>query len=697
MALWDTAETELYEGKFNIGWPHITKARDILERIINQTDDSLTWARYCDIVFSMGYNLQVQNKMDSCFPYLMKSMQLTTDHFGPEHFINTMCLNKLSNYYEYIGDMKKEREALFKSFYIRRKILDSNDLFVAYAYMNMAGYYYNLGDLTKANMYNSRIEAIMQYHYEIYKQNKFDNSSKGILKYYSTFGWTPKTRNLFLLSIPRFYLATQFTLCEANLIAGNTDRAMFYYHNAQNYVANNPQVTVNISSRLSYMTAFKLVLENELAKGNIILDSLIILNAGDGKHKPNYLNLVGALDLKAVALEKMGKTSEVYNTMRRCYEIGKIDFEYNNQFYFSCHLEELSNKLGFYEESLRLVDTSLRKIMKKNVTASNLLDSIDWNDYTPADINDILNQLKIQFYCKYALAKRYYNKAELIYVQRLFETMQEGNLVLQRSNFSEKARLNQEAEAYPLYENAIKVSHDLFKLTKESTYLLNMLKWSEASKVTSLKKAIVKRSKERKPGGISRIDEIEELEHVLHNTEYRIIELKRNYKPSDSIQMSNLKNSLVYYNSELETAKDQNVDELPRMLRPAKSDYPLAEVQAYLKSQSAVLLDYFWGDSVVVINVVNHDSIHSTIIKKKQNLDTDLEKYLALIKDPKSHNETVIQRLSDTLFQVLLAPVQNFMMANHLIIIPDGVLNLIPFELLLKNHGDHMDIRYEYS
>ncbi|MBK8780034.1 MAG: hypothetical protein IPO25_22500 [Saprospiraceae bacterium] len=42
----------------------------IIEKLAAQTDDSLVWATYAEILFEVGYAYQMNDMYDSCYPYL---------------------------------------------------------------------------------------------------------------------------------------------------------------------------------------------------------------------------------------------------------------------------------------------------------------------------------------------------------------------------------------------------------------------------------------------------------------------------------------------------------------------------------------------------------------------------------------------------------------------------------------------------
>ncbi|MBL0110457.1 MAG: tetratricopeptide repeat protein [Saprospiraceae bacterium] len=237
-------------------------------------DDSTVWATYAEILFEVGYAYQGIDMYDSSYPYLQKSLDVCLEHFGEDYLLVTMCLNKLSFYYYYIGDLAKERENLFRSFRIRRKICDSMDIYLAYGYGNMGAYYYDIGDIAKANLFKHKAGEIISYQYQLYNSitNPMTNDTmEKVVHYFSRF---PKWKNAFLTNVPRAYVA----------VLQNT---------AQDYLRNS-----NLASYLSKLSEYK----NVISKDTVAKSSTKFLYYG---LQAEYFQKAGDINLSNLYLDSL--------------------------------------------------------------------------------------------------------------------------------------------------------------------------------------------------------------------------------------------------------------------------------------------------------------------------------------------------------------------------------------------------------
>ncbi|MBK9928285.1 MAG: hypothetical protein IPP04_00215 [Saprospiraceae bacterium] len=248
----------------------------IIEKLVAQTDDSAVWATYAEILFEVGYGFQGIDLYDSSYPYLQKSLDVCLEHFGEDYLLVTMCINKLSFYYNYIGDLAKERENLFRSFRIRRKICDSVDIYLAYGYGNMGAYYYNIGDVAKGKLFMQKADEIITNQYREYSliNNPLNNdTTQRVTHYFNRF---PKWKNAFLTNIPRAY---------ASVLHGA----------AMNYLRHN-----NVAAYLHKISEYRKVISKDtIAKFSTEIDYYGL--------QAEYYQKIGNVELSNTYLDSLGK------------------------------------------------------------------------------------------------------------------------------------------------------------------------------------------------------------------------------------------------------------------------------------------------------------------------------------------------------------------------------------------------------
>lgn len=115
---------------------------------------------------------------------------------------------------------------------------------------------------------------------------------------------------------------------------------------------------------------------------------------------------------------------------------------------------------------------------------------------------------------------------------------------------------------------------------------------------------------------------------------------------------------------------------------------------------SILCIEYFlWDDSVYAFLKSSKHTERLTLAELK-NVNQIATEYVGMLNNRLSHSQQ-IERLSEKLYRYLIAPfetrLQNY---KHLVIIPDGVLNFVPFETL-KNDSTYLietvSIRYAPS
>lgn len=133
----------------------------------------------------------------------------------------------------------------------------------------------------------------------------------------------------------------------------------------------------------------------------------------------------------------------------------------------------------------------------------------------------------------------------------------------------------------------------------------------------------------------------------------------------------------------------------------------IPELQKYLAREKAALLDYFLGDSTLVIFGVNEEQpfVHYQIAGT--GLKEQIDAFRKMNRSP-DIGPIAFSELAHSLYAQLLEPVSQYLTQPNLIIIPDGQLGYLPFHLLMADEkgANFRDmpylfrdyaIRYEYA
>jgi CHAT domain-containing protein/Tfp pilus assembly protein PilF len=152
---------------------------------------------------------------------------------------------------------------------------------------------------------------------------------------------------------------------------------------------------------------------------------------------------------------------------------------------------------------------------------------------------------------------------------------------------------------------------------------------------------------------------------------------------TDSIYL-NLSAKLFDLNEKHEALKRRLRREYPDYyrLRYDRAVATVSEVQQHILQPDQTLLEYFVGDSSIFAFVVRPDYFDIVEIPKDFPLDTWVSELRSAMTTNRSTAAALYCERAYQLYEKLLVPVKQ-QLSEELVIIPDGVLNYLPFEALL--------------
>ncbi len=245
-----------------------------------------------------------------------------------------------------------------------------------------------------------------------------------------------------------------------------------------------------------------------------------------------------------------------------------------------------------------------------------------------------------------------------------------------------------EATKYQLSELTEKMNHQaiattriLYLLTDKDSYLEMIFNYMEQSKSSLLLQAVQQLRAQK----------------VVNIPDY-VIEKEQK-----------LKTKISYYTSELhyevqfgEQSSEERILEIQKKLRSVQEEYPeyldyiqktfpeyyalkyeptmatLKDLQSNL-NEKETFVNYVIIDSLIHIYAVGASLISYQTSDIPVNFKNKIAKYINSLKGKK---EPIFLRYSNLLYTVLLQPIEANILGKDLIIIPDGVLNYIPFEVI---------------
>lgn len=263
---------------------------------------------------------------------------------------------------------------------------------------------------------------------------------------------------------------------------------------------------------------------------------------------------------------------------------------------------------------------------------------------------------------------------------------------IRKSYDSDEAKIFFSTVIHPVFEEAMEVTYLLFEQTGEIKYLEEAFSISERSKAAVLSET-VKDIEFKKIPGIEEKLILKEKE-LKKKVAVLTIALAESTKDEDAIKKD-------LRETEIELAKVYKDFEKNPAYYQLKYDNKILNVDsvrnAVVNSRSA-LLEYFIGERNLYAFMITREDFKSFSIPITKSLLADLsnfrEELSSLIKGKKYKGDS----LSFKLYQKLLVPFADYLTnKDHLLIIPDGILTLIPFEVMIKEFEDKRYLINEFT
>jgi CHAT domain-containing protein/Tfp pilus assembly protein PilF len=116
-------------------------------------------------------------------------------------------------------------------------------------------------------------------------------------------------------------------------------------------------------------------------------------------------------------------------------------------------------------------------------------------------------------------------------------------------------------------------------------------------------------------------------------------------------------------------------------------DVSLEDVQAMCPDKNTVILEYSVGDSSSCLWAITRSSYQLFKLPGIKTLQEQIESFRFALLNPDHSNYDFLANGGYSLYKQLLQPAESFLSKkSKLVIIPDGILNILPFEILLTDN-----------
>lgn len=675
------ADSELYHLQYLKAVDIYKSTLKIFEGLIINTPDTTVWFSYASTLFNIGYSYQLSRQFDSSLVYLERCQDVIKEKAFENSALNVLCLFRLKHYYSFIGDHSKGWEIFHRAFELSLFLFSENDLFLGVAYHQMGYHYYLTNDYEKMNFFFQKVEFILE------QVNKGKNRFHSV-----TLPIKHQSPNSLISDVSYFATRYYFENCYNNIILNRPQVARYHYKKAEEYHLLNPGINPSMPFRLKYLQASFLAFEGKHKESLSISDTLIELT----KNQPDTYIFIDAYETKTLNYEKMGDAENAFKTMEKCFNLYQPKGDNGIQIYMRTRKAGLALRAGRFDLCQALCDSGMYTVLHRFPEQKELI-SLNWQNHSITEVKCMTDLLQFKFQVMYQNTLSSTDTNQLIELEKLFCKIHEGTVLLHTKVLSDHNRLLHELENYPLTEKAILLNHRLYHLTGNNQYLLNSLKWSEISKIVLLTQELESGQGSKDSEYNIHFNKIREHETRIKKDELKLKEMEMGDIQEHLIPKNKLLNGIINSAAELEILKNKYSKVLePLISSRLNKHYPLAEIQNKLGEKESILIDYFYGNEVIVIHMVSSDTVIVRVIDNTKSFQSSISKFIEILKFPNSPRDS-LDDLARLLAEQLLSPINTKMDIENSVIIPDGILNFIPFEVLFSTFHTYPVMRYDYS
>jgi len=420
-----------------------------------------------------------------------------------------------------------------------------------------------------------------------------------------------------------------------------------------------------------------------------------------------------ALESNQLALEKLqGMFGTMHPSLNKPYfNIGKVYLAMKNYeqaeksygkalqidttFYGKVHAypAETYQGLGNVYEAKQNYARAL-SLYQKSIDALVLSDTaINIENANPIAIKDVAdNFILLETLTKKAntLAKLYTQTQDTTHLLHALDTYKlcaflQDNTRKHMSN--EDAKLLFAANYSDFFENAIKTAYQLYQFQQNEKYLLLILDFIEQNKANNLVESLARaRVRKQFNPGDSLLEQENAYKAEIAYLESKLFEEKAKEEQTDQGQIEKWNTEIFSLNQSLEDVVVKIKAAYPQYYQAMyqKNDIDADALQNTLLAEDEMLLNFFAGDSAIYVLSVDKDDFHVEAISLENDLLTKIETFIHRLNNNES---TGYFSQAYCLYQMLVEKALNNHASgniNHLIIVPDGVLSYLPFEVLIN-------------
>ncbi|MCA0238849.1 MAG: CHAT domain-containing protein [Bacteroidetes bacterium] len=253
------------------------------------------------------------------------------------------------------------------------------------------------------------------------------------------------------------------------------------------------------------------------------------------------------------------------------------------------------------------------------------------------------------------------------------------------------SRLTSAALLYPVAEEALDICTKLYEITQDKSVADLAFKYMEQTKSTLLRLSINEMHilfADLIPNNLS--DQESFLMFTIAEVEAERDELLMTGTPLNDPEILELDSHLFELNQQTDSLKNIIQQKYPAYFqaRYNTTTIDLNDLQQHLLKKEQTLLSYFWGEQDVYVIGIQKEGVFLKQLPGRMTLESSARQLLQEVRTPKKESDGLITS-ARSLYNNLIAPVAS-RLTEELIVVPDGLLNYLPFEVLLSRQPEHV-------
>ncbi|MDH7446017.1 CHAT domain-containing protein [Aquimarina sp. 2201CG14-23] len=327
---------------------------------------------------------------------------------------------------------------------------------------------------------------------------------------------------------------------------------------------------------------------------------------------------------------------------------------------------------------------SFNKAIKTNAKQeSSNNNNFDKNNYH--NLNLFIRSLKGK---GYAFDKLFENKKNIEYLKKSDSIYKQADNILNviRSSFKNHQDKITAAElGKKILNQAIGNQLSLYNQTKDKSYLNKALYYSEKSKFNILKESLLETDMKTNSilsNGIRLLRQQLRIKKSYYKSEITKAYSKERF---DSLNIKNYESKLFDIDKSLDSISKIIESRYPNyyQLKHQNNIISVGNIQKKIDYQTTIL-EFFTSDSITYAFTISKNKITVKELKTPKLIESIQE----LRRSISDKNIAVYKSKAHRLYKNLIAPIQDLIVGDRLIIIPDGPLWHLNFDLLLTQNND---------